>query len=507
MKLISHLVSEWPKLAWTTGLTPGSDEIHIWHGPMVEMGDQWAVEAVWAGDFAAGDFDRTDLIFGSGIRCRGDQVVFVSSGTAMDRLWYFQKDKIWYVSNSLAALSARAELSLLENYRYVNDRLSPIRTTWGADSCIRSFPIQSGQMHLIWFNNLVYDGSAMHEAPKPDLAPHFDTFAVYRDYLFDSARSLGSNLASPGRKHKVIPLTSISSGYDSPAVAVVARYAGCKQAVTIKQSSSFWRGSDSGSEIARLLGFSCRSYNRAARDYSHEAAFWAASGYCNLLSWTLFEYPVPICLFFIGCYGDAIWDRCKFAQPFTIDIWDDLAMGEFRLFSGMLQCAVPFWGMRRAAEIRKINLSDEMAPWTMNNNYDRPIARRIVEEAGVPRGAFAVRKKDTSHETPFRWPYSSSSQQRFRQYLRDRALYAPGPLEVYFLRRLARLESLIYANITNRLDIKMRLRPWLRLSGSSLVFHWANHQLKQFYQKGLEKSDNQQADLTLRRSMIDGFGA
>jgi len=131
MKLTAHLVSEWPKLAWTAVFAQGSDAINILHGPMVEVSDEWVVEAVWAGDFQAGDFDRTDLILGSGVRCRGNQVIFVSSGTAMDRLWYFRKDKMWYVSNSLAALSACADLSLLEDFCYVNDRSSIIRTTWG----------------------------------------------------------------------------------------------------------------------------------------------------------------------------------------------------------------------------------------------------------------------------------------------------------------------------------------------------------------------------------------
>ena len=59
---------------------------------------------------------------------------------------------------------------------------------------------------------------------------------------------------------------------------------------------------------------------------------------------------------------------------------------------------------------------------------------------------------------------------------------------VRLLRRLAHLESLIYINITNKLDIRMRLRPWLKMTGLSLLFHWANDELKLEYRKGLEKS-------------------
>jgi len=34
-----------------------------------------------------------------------------------------------------------------------------------------------------------------------------------------------------------------------------------------------------------------------------------------------------------------------------------------------------------------------MRPWDIGGDYNRPIARRIVEEAGIPREVFAVRKK------------------------------------------------------------------------------------------------------------------
>jgi hypothetical protein len=37
-----------------------------------------------------------------------------------------------------------------------------------------------------------------------------------------------------------------------------------------------------------------------------------------------------------------------------------------------------------------------MKPWSVGNNYDRPIARRIIEEAGVDRRAFGMRKMASS---------------------------------------------------------------------------------------------------------------
>ncbi len=498
MRLRNELISGWPKLAWVAIVRPGSEEIRFLHGPRVEVCEEWAAEAVWAGDFTAGDFDQTDLVFGSGVRCREDRVVFVTSGTIMDRLWYYRKEEKWYVSNSLGALCGCADVTLREDFCYVNDRESVIRTTWGVESCTGTFPTQTGEGHLIWRHNLVYRDGGFEEIPKADTAPAFRCYDDYKNFLLATARSLGENLRSSARIHPVSPLASISSGYDSPAAAVVAQHVGCTQAVTIQQSSSLWRGPDSGVEIAQYLGLSCRSYDRKAAHYPHEEAFWAASGYCNLLSWTLFEYPEPVCLFFVGCYGDSIWDRKKHKDPFVFQVWDDLAMSEYRLIAGMLQCAVPFWGMQHVKEIEAITFSGEMAPWTMHTDYDRPIARRLVEEAGVPRGIFAIRKKDTSHEAAFRWPYSPTSQARFRQYLERRSLAAPRPFMVQFLRYMAHLESMIYGNITNKLNIRRRVRPWLKLKGLSLLFQWANEELKREYRKRMK--DEKSSQFTVQSS-------
>ena len=63
---------------------------------------------------------------------------------------------------------------------------------------------------------------------------------------------------------------------------------------------------------------------------------------------------------------------------------------EYRLHVGFLHCPVGFWGMRQRQEIFTINQAAEMQPWAFAGERPRgkPIARRIVEEAGVPREWF-----------------------------------------------------------------------------------------------------------------------
>jgi hypothetical protein len=79
-------VAGWPPLAWIALCDRAGGQIRVRHGPGVETRENWFCEAVWAGEFGAGDFDRTDLIAGSGARLREGRLVFVSSGTTVDRL-------------------------------------------------------------------------------------------------------------------------------------------------------------------------------------------------------------------------------------------------------------------------------------------------------------------------------------------------------------------------------------------------------------------------------------
>src|SRR5215831_12313807 len=101
MQLSYKRMENWPRLAWIARLVPSERVIQVMHGPDVETNDQWFCEAAWCGDFSAGDFDRTERVFGSGLRIRDNVVTFVSSGSTLDRLIWAQRRDATYVSNSL----------------------------------------------------------------------------------------------------------------------------------------------------------------------------------------------------------------------------------------------------------------------------------------------------------------------------------------------------------------------------------------------------------------------
>lgn len=495
MQLDNKLVSAWPKLAWVAKFTHRADTITVYHGLCVETNELWCVEAVWAGEYERGDFDRTDLVFGSGLRCREHGVVFVSSGTTLDRLWYYRSKDSWHVANSLPALLAVGGISLSGvNVDYVRDVDTIIQ---GLTGYKRQLPCKGGQLGIIYFNNLLWDGGSLTEVNKPDTAPRFDTYDTYAAYLMETAESLAGNMGDRARTYHVTPLVTVSEGYDSSVAAVIARRAGCRQSVTIRQSTSLWRGSDSGEEVARHLGLKCTTYDRTARRYPLEETIWAVAGRASILNWTLFDYPEPLCLLFTGPYGDKMWsrERWKFRDPFKWTILSTGGIGEFRLFRGIFHCPVPFWGMRHLREIWEITHSKAMEPWSVPGDYDRPIPRRIVEEEGVPRKAFGQRKKNTSHDEPLLWPYTPEAAASFRRFLATHGLPTTGPASVWLRRRAAALSHLVESNVPRSFCMAARRRRTQTMKvAANMLFQWANTELKKIYREPFAMAEQEIRD-------------
>jgi hypothetical protein len=72
------------------------------------------------------------------------------------------------------------------------------------------------------------------------------------------------------------------------------------------------------------------------------------------------------------------------------------SLGEFRLRRNFLHLPLTFIGGLRCSEIRKISNSADMAAYSIGGDHDRPVPRRILEDAGVPRHAFGQSKRGAS---------------------------------------------------------------------------------------------------------------
>lgn len=492
LKLTCQLVSGWPKLAWVAVLERGADSVHVRHGSHVELGDGWCVEAVWAGDFEHADFDRAELLFGSGIRCRSGQVVFVSTSTMLDRLWHCRRGQRIYVANSLPALLACAEISLLDDYHHYAADIATL--TKGLNDYKRIIPASPCDVSVAYYQNLEYDGESLREVDKPDTTPAFTCYADYHGFLVDVARRLGANLSSLSRRHRIVPFASVSSGYDSGAAAAIAREAGCTETVSIVNASSLLPRSDSGLEIATHLGLACRGYHHSQTAYRHEETIWSAAGMPAGLNLTMFDYPDPLCLFFTGYRGDTVWDShvSNDSAPLSGPTIAGLSLCEFRLTQGLFHCPVPCWGSLKVRQIQTVSLMPEMALWRLNHEYDRPIPRRILEEASVPRELFGMRKEVTTVDCGFIWPFSVVGMRKFSRYVRERGYLAPSPPAVWLLRKTAHLAMLAYSNTPRKLRSKFRdPRTLLSFRGQSLLFQWANHELRNVYEAPLASIVNE----------------
>src|SRR5207249_615650 len=250
MRFEFTLEPAWPPLAWLAKCPKGGGPVLIVHGRRVERATAWFCEAVWTGPYAAGDFDKTDLVFGSGGRLREDSAMFVSSGSTVDRLQTLEtQDAVW-VSNSLACLLASLDGHVDPTYpRYFRDFQSVIR---GLRRYKRTLATSAGPVRLVYFSNLRWDGQCLHEVEKARPVRDFSAFGPYRDFLASSLCRLAENMAAGERAHPFALLGTISSGYDSATIAALAREAGLREVISFEHSRSGLDGT--GREIAGVLG-------------------------------------------------------------------------------------------------------------------------------------------------------------------------------------------------------------------------------------------------------------
>jgi hypothetical protein len=104
------------------------------------------------------------------------------------------------------------------------------------------------------------------------------------------------------------------------------------------------------------------------------------------------------------------------------------SLTEFRLRVGFVHLPVPLLTYGAQPSLHRISNSQAMRPWRVRNpHYDRPIPRRLVEEAGIPRELFGRRKRAVTqpfyHNEPLR---QIMSQRSYRDFLDFCGARRPG---------------------------------------------------------------------------------
>jgi hypothetical protein len=389
-----------PALAWLLEIDGAPRNYQLHCGTSVVIGESGFFEGAWPGELAAMGFASSAEVFGSGAIFTDDAWMVVPPSHTLEPVFSVRDGARLLISNALPFLLAHRNDGLDPGFSAYHNRLFQVLK--GLSAFPIRIPSRNGaEICVHYYHNLrIGPDLALTEVAKP-AAPHFTSFESYRAYLLSTIQGALSNAADPGRAHPYAPIATASQGYDSPAACAIARAAGCTEVIThgFARRAFGVRDSDSGEEVAKVLGMRATVIDRDAYLQRDDIEAPEAEFLCHGLEgadvhFLSFEPLLPHRVLFSGFHGDAVWDLHK--QPNAVIERGDTSgasLGEFRRRVDFFHIPVPFIGVLRHAEILAIAEAAPMRPFALDNDYDRPVPRRIVEEAGVPREAFGMAKK------------------------------------------------------------------------------------------------------------------
>jgi hypothetical protein len=503
-----HEVATLPRLAWLAVVDRGGGRARVFHGSAVECRDRWMVEGVWDGDFAGGGFHDSAHFFGSGIRVEGDRLLFVPSSALVDRLLYCRHRGRVLVSNSLVLLLAFTHARLDPGHDY---RAEATAIRQGAQAYSREFVVihpEIPSFFQVYDECLVVEHDGLRFATLRE-APRIESFAQYRDLVAGTLGWLHHNYSSPDRRAPMAAFVTLSSGYDSAAVAALVSALGVETCFTARRSNSYlplWlspsAARDDGTSIARTLGLAVVPLDPRRSRVTEDELFFLAPGCAQpalvFHSMTrLLAKRSGAAVLFTGFQGDEVWDTTweqAYHQRGVIR-GDSAALGlsEIRLKSGFINLAVPALCARRIRDVAGLGVAPEMEPWRMHDAYDRPIPRRIVETAGIARGGFARRKKAVVRTYPY--PVNRALRSAFFRWLGERRGLTPA-----FLYLHVALNRVVFFLVRSRQFLRLRLFPepprrrpptphvflWKSVDLPGLMFQWAAESLAAHFAPALE---------------------
>ena len=456
------------------------------------------VEGVWDGDFTSGDFHKAENFFGSGIRVDDERVYFVPSSALVDHLFYCFDHERLLVSNSLIVLLGFTGATLDDTHDYHHESVSIIK---GIREYKKEFTVihpNIERFYQVFYENIVVAKDGISFELKSGLH-EVNSFEQYYDLLWSVLSRIKNNYEDLGRTIPLSAFTTLSSGYDSTAITCLAKHLGVDTCFTLKKSASWMRWSskystDDGTLAAQALGlhiiyadaprssitedelyFLSTNYGKSRQNaVLNEIAFSSVSAYI--------EQHCSAAVLFTGYHGDKVWDIHTPEELLGEElVRQDVALGfsEIRLKSGFINVAVPFILARNIRGIVAISRSDAMKPWSMHNDYDRPIARRIAESSGIPREAFGMQKKGVGRHF-YRLPLSPDLRRLFLQYLEKH--YGFSPWFVYTNHALNQIAFLLQKVVMRifRPTVKHRRSTvfWPNLDISFFMWIWATHLLR-----------------------------
>lgn len=494
-----------PKLAWCAYLNRDEDIIYVECGENVECNASWFVEGAWCGDFASGNFDEDIFFLGTGAVQKNGKVCFVTPGHTLERIYIIKESNRLFFSNSLPFILERTNTMLDNQYLEYEKAFHSILN--GIDSYQKKIPLYKTEkkLYALYYCNIEVGRDLKIKIREKMKHTPFLSFEEYYDSMLNDLRHLKENMQSLNRKVQYGMITTISSGYDSAACAVVAKKLGCDTAVTFNEPEKYKH--DDGSKMAQKLGYT-NIIQRNAESYKNseniiEAEYIAGGELGTGIVFSAFDSEFQSKLVFIGEGGDHIWEKNAEDVNDVVRFKDELYSGstliEPRLRLGYIYLPLPMYCATCWPSIFEISNSDHMQKWSVGNSYDRPIPRRIVEEAGIDREAFGFGKKGAG----FNYRYDTmsrlkrrmapSSFKEFSDFYGENSRYSP--------RRIAKAVTYLLNTIPDYLNFMVRklgVKIGSKIShkkyqenpfAPAYLFLWSVELMKKRYSNGYRTQD------------------
>lgn len=402
-----------------------------------------------------------------------------------------------YVSNSMPFVLAESGEQLdPDYYDYEYDLNS---TMLGYEHCRRCTPLLGGNKLLIYrgcritvdadFN--ITEERQNHKFPMGD-------FSEYKASVLGVMQRMVENAQSPKRKHQYGMASTISRGYDACASSALASMVGCDTSLSLVNPPKYLK--DDGREIARTMGYT-NILEGDGNEFLKNEKLLEAQGSCTGTSgggaaFICFEKYTNGKILFGGERGDSLWERLHANVNDDMDFTNGNTLAqtggniEPHLWNNTIAIEVPLIGCNQWTDTARISNSKEMKPWSVRDSYDRPIARRIVEEAGVGREEFGRAKMGAGitmhYETKktIARKMSPMSYASFSSYCKE--LKRNKWKELCYDVKYYSSEYPDYVNfIFNKLHLKFRIRKktgWKSSPTTQLLILWATDIMIKKYQ-------------------------
>lgn len=263
-------------------------------------------------------------------------------------------------------------------------------------------------VNVAYYKNISIDDRGNITVENKDMVSPFADFNDYYTRLSVAIEGMAKNASDEMRSKTYGMVTTVSKGYDAPCCAAIAKKCGCDTAITFEAKGKY--KDDSGVDIAKSLGFS-KVIEVDPNEYLNRSDMVEVEYICSgelgaQISFSSFDSYIKGNICMTGDRGDSVWGKhaANNNDEFSFqDMLSHLGSCERRLWLDYISCPMPLYGASSWTSIYRISNSDEMTLWSTNNNYDRPIPRRIIEEAGVQREMFGIEKHGAGFIYKFDW--------------------------------------------------------------------------------------------------------